>query len=26
MHFDTRGVLKYATLEYDQDYYSSVSP
>lgn len=26
MHFDTRGVLKYATQEYDMDYYSSVSP
>jgi outer membrane protein assembly factor BamE (lipoprotein component of BamABCDE complex) len=25
MHFDTRGVLKYATQEYDMDYYSSVS-
>jgi len=25
MHFDTRGVLKYATLEYDMDYYSGVS-
>jgi outer membrane protein assembly factor BamE (lipoprotein component of BamABCDE complex) len=26
MHFDTRGVLKYATREYDMDYYSSPSP
>jgi outer membrane protein assembly factor BamE (lipoprotein component of BamABCDE complex) len=26
MHFDTQGVLKYATQEYDMDYYSSVSP
>ena len=25
MHFDTQGVLKYATQEYDMDYYSSVS-
>jgi len=25
MHFDTGGVLKYATQEYDMDYYSSVS-
>jgi len=25
MHFDTRGVLKYATQEYDMDYYSGVS-
>ena len=26
MHFDTRGVLKYLTQEYDMDYYSTVSP
>lgn len=26
MHFDTSGVLTYATLEYDMDYYSTVSP
>ena len=26
MHFDTQGVLKYATQEYDTDYYSTVSP
>ena len=25
MHFDTRGVLKYATQEYDSDYYSGIS-
>ena len=24
MHFDTRGVLKYATQEYDMDFYSTV--
>jgi outer membrane protein assembly factor BamE (lipoprotein component of BamABCDE complex) len=24
MHFDTRGVLKYATQEYDMDYYSTL--
>jgi len=26
VHFDTQGVLKYATREYDMDYYSGVSP
>ena len=25
VHFDGKGVLKYATQEYDQDYYSGVS-